>query len=210
MIAGYAAIDRGLSAVEALGFSVLMFAGSAQLAAIDLLGSGAPVWVALLTVLVINARMLMYSASLAPHLAGESLPRRAGAAYLLTDHAYAVAITRQLRTSPPPRALPYYLGAASTQWAGWQLWTVLGVALGGLVPADSPADFGVPLAFLALLVPAITDRATLAAAVVAGAVVAGAVATLLVDAPANLGMPAAAVAGIAVGASVAHRSRRWT
>ena len=200
LIAGYAAIDIGLRIAEAVGFSVFFFAGAAQLAAIDLLGAGAPVGVVLLTVLVINARLVMYSASLAPHLSTEPVGRRGLAAYLLSDHAFAVAIVPI--SGAPGRIMPlwYYLGAALPLWACWQLWTILGAVAGSAIPDGLQLGFAVPLAFLALLVPAITDRPTLVAAVVAGAV-----ATSTVELPANLGMPLGAVAGIAAGVALARR-----
>lgn len=203
LIAGYAAIDIGLRVPEAVGFSVFFFAGAAQLAAIDLLGGGGPVWVVLVTVAAINARLLMYSASLAPHLAAEPLRRRGLAAYVLSDHAYAVAIAPIARS--PRQVVPiwYYLGAAVPLWVCWQLWTVIGAMAGSAIPDAYQLSFAVPLAFLALLAPAVTDRPTLAAAVVGGAV-----ATAAADLPANVGMPIGALAGIAVGVLLARRRGR--
>jgi predicted branched-subunit amino acid permease len=203
IIAGFAAVDIGLRVGEAIGFSVLVFAGASQLAAIELLGQGAPVGVALLTVVVINLRMAMYSASLAPHLAAEPVHRRLGGAYLLTDQAYAVAITRFLR-EPEPGAdrFWFYLGAALPLWLVWQPVTVIGALVGDRVPDGVPLGFAVPLAFLALLVPAITDRPALAAALTAALV-----ATVGAQLPANLGMPAGAVAGVVVGVVLARRRR---
>jgi predicted branched-subunit amino acid permease len=202
LIAGFAAVDIGLRVGEAVGFSMVVFAGASQLAAIDLLGQGAPVGVAVLTVVVINLRMAMYSASLAPHLAGEPVHRRLSGAYLLTDQAYAVAITRFLRE---PRGgtdrFAFYLGAALPMWLVWQPVTVLGALVGDRVPPDVPLGFAVPLAFLALLVPAITDRPTLAAALTAAVV-----ATAGAAWPANLGMPAGAVTGVLVGFVLARRA----
>ena len=58
--------EAGYGVVETVGHSVLIFAGASQIAAVSLLGDGAPVAVVVLTVLVINLRMLMYAASLAP------------------------------------------------------------------------------------------------------------------------------------------------
>ena len=201
LIAGFAAVDIGLRVGEAVGFSMVVFAGASQLAAIDLLGQGAPVGVAVLTVVVINLRMAMYSASLAPHLAGEPVHRRLSGAYLLTDQAYAVAITRFLRE---PRGgtdrFAFFLGAALPLWLVWQPVTVLGALVGDRVPTGVPLGFAVPLAFLALLVPAITDRPTLAAALTAAVV-----ATVGAAWPANLGMPIGAVTGVLVGFVLARR-----
>jgi predicted branched-subunit amino acid permease len=92
LVAGVAAVDAGLSPVAAVGMSVVVFAGASQLAVIDLLGSDASLAVVVLTGVVINLRILMYSASIAPYFQ-RYRPRRKGLlAYFLTDQAYAVAV----------------------------------------------------------------------------------------------------------------------
>ena len=202
LIAGVATVENGMGLAEALGFSTLIFAGASQLAAIDLLGQDAPALVAIGTVLVINLRMLMYSASLAPHLAHEPVRRRLGAAYVLTDQAYAMSLARFVTEPDEPR-LPYYLGTALPLWANWQLFTAVGAVLGSSVPDTIPLGFAVPLVFLALLAPAMYDRPTVAAAVSSGVV-----ATAAAGLPANLGMPLAAVTGVVVGTVVSLRRTR--
>jgi predicted branched-subunit amino acid permease len=202
LIAGVAAVDRGMTVADAMAFSIGIFAGAAQLAAIEVLGTGGSIAVAVITALVINLRMMMYSASLAPWLADEPLPRRAIAAYTLTDQAYAVSLARYTdpgnRDLPASDRLPFYLGAGATLWATWQLCTITGAVAGGSMPDGVPLGFAIPLVFLALLPPAVTDRPTVVAAVVGAAV-----ATVGAQWPANLGMLAGAVSGIAVGAAMA-------
>ena len=201
IVAGATVAEIGLHLPEAIGFSTLIFAGASQLAALDLLGRDAPVAVAALTAVVINMRMLMYAASLAPHFASLSPGRRALGAYLLTDQAYALTITRLGREPGWRDAWSYYLGAGVTLWVTWQAMTVAGVFLGDAVPDSVPLDFAVPITFLAILVPAVTDRPTLTAAAVGAAV-----ATVGVSWPANLGMITGALAGI--GAGFLHSVRR--
>ncbi|MBW3620365.1 MAG: AzlC family ABC transporter permease [Actinobacteria bacterium] len=196
LIAGVAAADAGFDLVTALGFSVGIFAGASQLAAIDLLGRDAPALVAIGTIAVINSRMLMYGASLAPYLAREPLHRRLGAAYFLVDQVYALCLIRW-RADPELPRLPYYLGTAIPLWVNWVLWTAVGAVAGASLPSAIPLGFAVPLVFLALLVPAMHDRPTVAAGVAAATV-----ATVAAPLPANLGMPLAAVTGIAVGLGV--------
>lgn len=201
LVWGATVADAGLGLAEAAGFSTILFAGASQLASLDLLSRDAPVVVAIVTALVINLRMFMYAASLAPHLAGESRGRRAWAAYLLTDQAYAVAITRYQQEPEAPRRLEYYLGAALALWVTWQATSLAGVAVGDAIPESVPLEFAVPIVFLALLVPAITDRPTLVAAIVGGAV-----ATVGMSWTANLGMLSGAVVGIGAGTAVALRT----
>lgn len=205
LIAGAAALERGLTVADAAAFSLGIFAGASQLAAIEVLGTGGSVFVAVVTVLVINLRMMMYSASLAPWFAGEPLARRGLAAYLLTDQAYAVALARYTDAEaddlPPADRLPYFLGAAATMWGTWQICTIVGTVVGGRIPDGVPLAFAIPLVFLTLIPPAVTDRPTVIAAVVAAVV-----ATIGAQWPANLGMLTGALSGVVAGATVALRT----
>src|SRR3954454_8775072 len=136
LVAGATPVARGLGGWVAVGFSTIVFAGASQLAAIDVLGDGGSATVAIVAACAINLRILLYSASLAPHLSREPMRRRLLAAYLLTDQAYAVSIDRWGKGDPPERRLPLYFGAAVTLWVSWQLATLAGVALGSSVPDD--------------------------------------------------------------------------
>ena len=169
LVAGATPTAEGLGGGVAVGLSTIVFAGASQLAAVDVLADGGSALVAVLAACTINLRMLLYSASLAPYLAGEPLGRRLAAAYLLTDQAYAVSIIRWTAGDEPRWRLPFYFGAAFTLWFLWQLCTVVGVVIGAALPADVPLDFAVPLVFLVLLVPAVTSRPAVVAAVVGGA-----------------------------------------
>lgn len=201
LIVGVSATASGLTVADTLISSLVVFAGASQLAMIDLLGQGSPWIVAVLTAAVINVRMVMYSASMAPWLADVPLGSRAGAAYFLTDQSFALSVTRYAREAGTPRTrLAYYLGTALPLWLNWQIVTVVGVVAGAAVPDAVPLEATIPLVFLALLVPAVSDRPTLAAAIV-GATVAVAAAPL----PANLGLVAGAVSGIATGTVLDRR-----
>ena len=193
LVAGIAAVDAGLGLAEAVGMSVIVFAGASQLAALDLLGSNAPLAVVVGTAVVINVRMVMYSASIAPYFAEYGRRLRAGLAYVLTDQAYALSVAEFEENSARSR-WRYYLGAAASLWVVWQIGTVVGVVVGAGVPDAWGLTFAVPLVFLALLVPAMKDRPTTAAGVAAGAV-----AVVAAGLPLNLGLLVGAVTGIAVG-----------
>jgi 4-azaleucine resistance transporter AzlC len=200
LIAGAAAVGAGLSLLQAAALSVVVFAGASQLAAIELLGGDATLLVVVGTALVINSRLVMYSASLAPHFLDERGRWRALIAYVLTDQAYALSITRYTEGMEGlARKRWYFLGTALPLWVVWQVATVVGAVVGARVPAWLPLGFAVPLTFLALLVPAVEGRATAAAALVGGGV-----ATAGVTLPFNLGLLAGAVSGILVGVLVAE------
>jgi 4-azaleucine resistance transporter AzlC len=205
IMAGVAAREAGLDAWASLGMSVIIFAGASQLAAAQLMSEGALPAVIVITALVINLRMVMYSASLAPHLAG--LPRywKWPLAYLITDQAYVVSIGRMLREPEASGHHWYFLGAAFPIWAIWVLATLAGIALGAAVPPAWRLDFAVPLIFLALLVPAVHDRPTLISAVAAAVV-----ALLAHGLPFNLGLITGAACGIAAGVLAELRRDRVT
>jgi predicted branched-subunit amino acid permease len=195
LLAGIAAIEAGMPAWGASVFSTFVFAGAAQLAALDLIAQGAAAPIVIGTIVVINARFLMYSASLAVHLGDEPAGRRLGVAYLLTDQAYAVTIARLTEDPRLAHRVAYYTGAGALLWACWQGYTITGTLAGAAIPDDVPIEFAIPL-----LVPALTDRATLAAALTSALV-----ATLAADLPANLGLLLAAAAGVAVGLTTSVR-----
>ncbi|MFB6204930.1 MAG: AzlC family ABC transporter permease [Haloglomus sp.] len=193
LVAGAAAVNVGLTLLDAIGLSVVVFAGASQLAAIGLFGEGAPLALIVATMLVVNLRTVMYSASLAPELLDEPRRWRALEAYLLTDQAYALSVTRFER-DPGTNRRWFYLGTAAPLWGVWQVCTVVGAVVGARVPAWLPLKFAVPLTFLALLVPAIEGRATGAAAAVGGGL-----ATLGAGLPLEIGLMGGAVAGVLTG-----------
>ena len=200
LVAGAAVVAAGLPPRIALGMSVLIFAGASQLAAVELIEAGAPALVVVVTVLVINLRMMMYSASVAQYLHRLDFSRRFPLAYLLTDHVYALSVARFEADGAVSRPW-YYLGTAIPLWIVWQVATVVGAVGGASVPESVPLEFAVPLAFLAVLVPALKGRSTMTAALVGGGV-----ALALTWLPFNLGLLAGATAGIVCGAAA---ERRW-
>ena len=171
LVAGATPAQHKLGAAAAIGFSTIVFAGASQLAAMDVLIRGGSAAVAIAAAWTINLRMLLYSASLAPFLAGEPRRRRLLVAYLLTDQAYAVSITRWAGAEPdadPHNMVAYYLGAGVFLWGVWQVSTIVGALAGAALPKDLPLDFAIPLVFLVLLVPAITTRPAAVAALAGG------------------------------------------
>ena len=193
LVAGIAAANAGLDLTQAVGMSVIVFAGASQLAALDLIGRDAPLSVVVLTAVVINLRMLMYSASIAPHFRTFAARVKAGLAYLLTDQAYALSIA-SYRGERSVDRVAYYLGVAVTLWVVWQLTTAAGVLLGTGVPDAWGLEFAVPLVFLALLVPAMEDGPTTVAGLAGGTI-----AVVGAGLPLNLGLLVGASVGIVAG-----------
>ena len=204
LVFGATAVAVGLTTAQTLGSSVFIFGGAAQLAAVQVLDRGAPAVVVLLTALVVNARHVMYSASIAPYFQRQSAKWKAALSYLLTDQAYAVSLLEFENDDETSRRW-YYLGVAVPLWVTWQAATIVGVLLGARLPSGWHLEFAVPLVFLAVLVPAVTDRATGAAAVVGGTT-----AVAANGLPYNLGLILAAVVGIGAGLAVESRSSTAT
>lgn len=192
---GTTARGSGLSTLETLGMSVFVLGGAAQLAMVPLISAGASVAVIVLTVLVINLRLALYSASIAPHFRRLPAGWKGLVSYHLTDPAYAATITRfdEGKTEEPDKRW-YFLGVAVAIWVTWQAASLLGVFLGSWASEGWSLDFVLPLTFIALAVPAVKDRTTGAAALSAAGTAVFAAAL-----PLNLGLISAALVGIAGG-----------
>lgn len=198
-VAGLAGTHNGFSIVETAAFSLLAFAGAAQIAAVDLIGNGAGVGVVIATALVINLRFIVYSATLAPLFGNATLLQRLAGSYLLVDHAIPLTLTR---TDGRPRRerVAFYLGACLVFWLTWQVCALVGSLLGSL-PDTGVIAFAVPVSFLALLAPQLAVRPRAFAAVVAAAV-----AVTCAGLPANAGMMLGTAAGIATGVAFGWRT----
>src|SRR3990170_5474026 len=124
MIYGALAVGAGMPSTVTQAASVVIFAGSAQFLTAQLVGAGTPAVVIIASAVIVNLRHLLYSASMAPYLRPLRPAWRWGLAYLLTDEAYAVTITRfraqQARGLPMLHRRWYLLGAGLTLWVSWQ------------------------------------------------------------------------------------------
>lgn len=190
--------DVSKAAGWATGWTV--YSGSAQLAVLELLNSGAAPVVAIAAVLAVNARLLLYGSAMAPHWRSTSRTWRALASYLLVDPSFAVGTEGY--TNPrvvAPHA--FYLGGAVALWLSWQIAIVVGITAGGVVPPGLQLQFAVPLFLVATVVKA--ARESHAARVVA--VVAAVVAVVGTSLPVQTGLLAAIVVGI--GAGIVSESR---
>lgn len=192
--AGVAGLDAGLGAALTLGMSLIVFAGASQLASIQLIDAGAAAPLVVLTALIINLRMLMYSAHLAPHFRHVGAGSRSLMAYILTDQAYALTISRVMTRGGERFNHWFYFGVALPLWGVWQLATAFGYWAGTAMPPAWELGFIVPLIFLALLVMSISSRPGVIAALVAGSL-----SVLGRDLPAGLGLTLASLAGIVAG-----------
>jgi 4-azaleucine resistance transporter AzlC len=194
MIYGALALNAGLSKSASQMMSSIVFAGSAQFIATQLVHDAAPGLVIVLTIAVVNLRHILYSASLAPYLASVSTPWKTLLAYLLTDEAYAPSVVHYEEKGVTPVSHWFLFGAGLALWTDWQFSTALGIFLGAAIPESWSLDFALPLTFIAMVVPVLKNRPAVAAALSAGVV-----ALLAYSLPYKLGLILAALVGIAVG-----------
>lgn len=208
MIYGVLAINGHIQASAAQAMSAIIFAGSSQFVTAQLAPLGAPGLVVILTVFVINLRHALYSASIAPYLKKLRPAWKFILAYLLTDEAYAVAITNyrdqeitiKHEIEPRPFEHWFFLGAGLALWTTWQISTAVGIFLGAIIPESWSLDFTLALTFIALVVPALKDRIGSVIPSMAGAALAAGIVALVTYAwPYKLGLLTAALVGITAG-----------
>jgi len=205
LVTGVAMVKVGLSQAEALGMTLLVFAGSAQLAALPLIAADAPIWVVLLTATVVNLRFVIFSAGLYPYFARYTFGRRLLLGYVTGDVGFAISLARwtaeQARSEDdelvPTRRVWFFLGIAAGNWVSWQTMSVIGILLAGQVPGSWGLEFAAILALIALTVPMVNGKPS-----VVGALVAGAVAVLAAGLPLKLGLVVAVLAGITAAMAV--------
>ena len=160
----YAVTARGagFNLFETQLMSLIVFSGGAQFSAVGLLAAGAGGVGVVLTTFLINLRHLLYGLSLGQRTEFSG-PQRVVAAYFLTDEAFGVTLAGE------PRA-GYLFGAELSVFVVWNLATLIGALLSGVVPAPETlgVDFVFPLAFLALLIPLLKGAKEVGVALVAG------------------------------------------
>jgi 4-azaleucine resistance transporter AzlC len=166
---GVLAKTAGMGSLAPVVMSIFTFAGSAQFAAVSVLGAGGGVAAAVLAAALLNSRYVPIGISVAPELHG-SLLRRLLEAQLVVDESWAIAARGGGRFDR--RML---LGAGLLLYSAWVAGTTVGVLGAGVLgdPAKLGLDAAFPALFLALLAGQVHGRTGVVAAI-GGAVVAAA------------------------------------
>ena len=164
---GVLAQKSGLSGINTILMSVLVFAGSAQLIAVGLFAAGAAPLAIVATTFVVNLRHLLMSAALAPYLRAWSKTRLALFAYQMTDETFALHAGRFAKGEIGAGETFGINVIAQSAWVGG---TVLGLAASTLITDIRPIglDYALPAMFIALLLGQLKSRQHLAVAVIAG------------------------------------------
>lgn len=194
---GVVATEAGLDLLQVLLFSVSVFAGASQFAALQLMQDQAPVVIILATSLAVNMRMLMYSVAMAPHLGQAPLGTRALMAYFLVDQSFAASqVEFEARPELPlAEKVAFFFGTVIPIAPLWFISTMVGAMLGQAIPPDYAIDFAVPITFLAITAPMLRSIPHIVAAGVSILVT-----LLLAGFPYGTGLLVAAVLAMACGA----------
>lgn len=199
LVFGLAARDAGFSLVETSAMSVIGFAGAAQFAAVGYVAAGLPWLPIVVLTFFLNARHLLYSASLAPRLRHVPFVQRAAMAHVLTDEAFALAATHFHRVGRVD--IPgYWIGAVLGVFIPWNLATIAGYLLGSAIPDPSllGLDIVFPAAMAGLAVGLMTGRREVTAAGAGAAI--GVVASLVLGL--SMGIVVGGLVGPLVGMAV--------
>lgn len=173
LMTGVAMVQSGMSTVEALAMTLLVFAGSSQLAAIPLIAAGAPVWVILATSFCVNLRFVVFSAHLRSYVMHLPRPLRLLVGYVTADMTYVLFVRRYAH--PPVSAaereaqLAYLAGGGGLNWASWQAASIAGIALAHSVPLHWGLGFAGILALIGVACSLASSTMRRVSAGVAGA-----------------------------------------
>lgn len=150
LVFGAVAASKGLSAIEAMLMSALVFAGGSQFVAMDLWSHPASIAALGMAALLVNVRHVLMGASISRRMGAFSLRQKVFSMLLLADEIWAVAEfhARDHRLTPA-----WFFGAALPFYAAWVLSGLVGALLGGLVgdPAVIAMDFVFPAVFVILI-----------------------------------------------------------
>ena len=205
LVVGIAMVKTGLTVPQALGMTLLVFAGSAQLASLPLIAANAPVWVIFLTALVVNLRFVIFSALLAPHFSNLPWRQRLFLGYVSGDISVALFLQRYPSAAPEVGKLSFLKGLLYPNWIAWQVGSIAGIFLGSTVPSAWGLGFAATLALICIMVPMIHNRAALC-----GVLVAAAVAVVGAGLPYKLGLLAAVIVGMASAMAFEDGAQKWT
>ena len=203
LVTGVAMVKGGMSVPLALVMSLLVYAGSAQLAVVPLLAVGGPLWVVWLTAACVNLRFVIFSSMWRSYFQHLPLRQRLTLGYFSGDVIFVAFMKRYPKPIPEPNQVPYFWGAASVNWLAWQVPSIAGILLASEIPLSWGLGFAGVLALLGVLLSLIFDRATWLAMLVAASVAIAAFAL-----PLKLNILVAIAAAVVAGLVVESLERR--
>ncbi len=157
LLAGSMAIQAGLTTLQAIAMSALVFAGAAQLMTLGLVMAGTPALTIIISVFLITTQHYLYALYLRDDISRQPLKHRLMLGFLLTDELFAVSIKKQ------QYYIYYLLGAGSCFYLCWVVFSICGVVLASSVPNldQYHLDFSIVATFIAIVIPFIKNLNTL-------------------------------------------------
>jgi 4-azaleucine resistance transporter AzlC len=143
---GVVATEAGLTAVASVVMSAVVFAGSAQFAAVGILAAGGGLGAAVGAAALMNSRFVPMGLAVGPSLRGSRL-RRAVEGQAVVDSSWVMA---QRGDGGFDRS--YLFGHTGVQYVLWVVGTLVGVLVPGIDARALGLDAVFPAFFLALLV----------------------------------------------------------
>jgi predicted branched-subunit amino acid permease len=202
LVIGVSAARADIPALAGWLTGPAIYAGSAQVATIEMLNAGAAPGVIVATALIINLRLVLYSGAIANQWRGTPRWWRATAAYLLVDPSFVVGMDGYQRHDDRAAGHRHYLGGALLLWVAWLVAIGIGVTLGAELPAVLRLELIIPLYLVGEVVVKLGDRATRRAAVTAAVM-----AVVALAAPLHLGVLIAIIGGLVAALTVKGGSR---
>lgn len=173
LVTGVAMVKAGMSVPLAIFMSLIVYAGSAQLAVLPLLMVGAPLWVVWFTATCVNLRFVILSSMWRHYFGHLRLLHRLTLGYFSGDVIFVTFTHRYPTPEKTPEQLPFFWGAAAANWVFWQVFSIAGILLANVIPLSWGLGFAGVLALMGVLYSMLKDKATWLACVVAcGAAVA--------------------------------------
>jgi predicted branched-subunit amino acid permease len=199
LIAGVAMAKSEMGVPLAVFMSLIVYAGSAQIASLPLIVSDAPMWVVLATTLCVSLRFLAFSFHYRPYFSHLPRRQRVALSFLMGDTNFALFVHRYPEPIPGHRHEDYFLGSALMTLVVWQVSIITGIVAGHAIPSTWGIGFAGTMALLALTCTQLRSPSTWVAAVVASCAAVAAYAL-----PLKLNIVLAIAAAIAVGVLADH------
>lgn len=205
LVTGVAMVKSGLGVPLSMLMTLIVYAGSSQLASLPLIATGAPLWVIWLTAFIVNLRFVIYSVQWRQYFGALTQRQRVVLGYFAADMNLAMFVRAWPEPRPQPGQLPYLMGGVCVLWLGWQIPAAVGVVLADAIPPAWGLGFAGTLALLGLTCSLLVNRATW---VSAGVAVLAAVAAFSL--PYKLHIVVAVAAAVAAGLMMEAATARRT
>lgn len=172
LVTGMAMLKSGLTISQALGMTLLVFAGSAQMSALPMIVAHAPILMIFATAIMVNLRFVIFSFVIGPHFTHLNWRKRMWLGYFSADLMIALFPRRfpSETLRQPQGKLGLFYGIAYSNWLAWQVGSILGIIGASQIPQSWGIGFAGTLALLAILVPLIINNAAAVGVAVAGVI----------------------------------------